>query len=65
MPLKLIISKKVVPDFRHRENIHFDREILPPDLNYELSLPITFLKMDTWNMICGFTGLNDFLAILY
>ena len=37
MPLKLMILKKVVPDFRHRENIYFDREniyfdreILPP-----------------------------------
>ena len=29
MPLKLVISKKVVPDFRHGENIHCDREAFP------------------------------------
>ena len=27
---KQVISEKVVPDFRHRENIHSDREISPP-----------------------------------
>ena len=30
MPLKLVISKKVVPDFRHGKNIHCDWEIFPP-----------------------------------
>ena len=30
MPLKLVISRKVVPDFRHGENIHCDREIFLP-----------------------------------
>ena len=30
MPLKLVVSKKVVPDFGHWENIHFDKEIFPP-----------------------------------
>ena len=29
MPLKPVISKKVVPDFRHGENIHCDTEIFP------------------------------------
>ena len=29
MPLKLTISKEVVPDFQHVENIHCDREIFP------------------------------------
>ena len=30
MPLKLVISKKVVPDFWHMKNIHSDREIFSP-----------------------------------
>ena len=41
------MNKKVVPDFRHGENIHCDREIFPPpQLNYDISLPMTFLKID-------------------
>ena len=30
MPLKLVISKKVVPNYQHGENIHCGREIFPP-----------------------------------
>ena len=30
MPVKLVISKKVVSDFGLGENIHCDREISPP-----------------------------------
>ena len=30
MPLKLVISKKAVTDFRHGDNIHCDREIFHP-----------------------------------
>ena len=30
MPIKLVISKKVVSDFWLGENIHCDREISPP-----------------------------------
>ena len=33
-------KKKKVPDFRHGENIHSDREIFP-HLNYDISLSIT------------------------
>ena len=41
-------TKKVVPDFRHRENIHSDREIFPPThLHYDISLRITYLKLET------------------
>ena len=47
MPLKLLISRKVVPDFRHGENVHCDREIFFPHLNHDISLPRTFLKIDT------------------
>ena len=39
--------KKVFPDFRHGENIHSDMEILPAHLEYDISLPISFLKIDT------------------
>ena len=41
-----MISKKVFPDFRNGENIHCDREIVPPPpkLNYDIFLPITFFK---------------------
>ena len=38
MPLKLVISKKVVPDFRYSENIHGDREIFPPPHTHTLKL---------------------------
>ena len=32
MPLKLVISKKVLSDFWHGENIHWDRKIPLPTL---------------------------------
>ena len=40
-------NKKIVPVFRQRENIHCDSEIFPPHLNYDISLPIPFLEIDT------------------
>ena len=46
MPLKVVVSKQKC---RHGENIHCEREISPTHLNYDISLPITFLKIDTWN----------------
>ena len=38
MPLKLVISKQ------QGKNIHSDKEIYPPHLDYDISLPITFSR---------------------
>ena len=46
-------KKKTVPDFRQGENILCDRKVSPPHLNYDISLAITFLKIDTWNITYG------------
>ena len=51
MPPELVTPKKIVPDFRHGENIHCDSEIPPHHLNYDISLPIIFLKIDRRNII--------------
>ena len=50
MSTNAVDKKKVVPDFRHGENIHCDRELLP-SLNYDISLLITLLKIDKCNII--------------
>ena len=49
MPFKLLIFKKVVPDFRQRE-IFTVKGNSPLPLNYDISLAKTFLKID-YNMV--------------
>ena len=48
MAVKLVISEKVVTDFPHGENFYCDK-IFSIQSNYDISLPITFLKIDTLN----------------
>ena len=44
------------------ENIHGEREIFPSTLNY-ISLPIRFLKVDTWNIL--YLLLNRYFVLWY
>ena len=49
MPLKQEDQKKVIQNFGMGKIIHCDREIFPHFHN-NISLPITFLKIDTQNI---------------
>ena len=61
MPFKLVISKEVVPDFRHGK-IFTVTEKYSTHLNY-ISLPIRFLKIDTRNITWAFMQLRKFHSI--